>query len=236
MGYLLTLLPWAFSAGAVATLNPCGFALLPAYLSNLLGRADGAPLHRNLARAGFSGLGMTAGVLAVFLSAGVVVSGLGVAVARSIPWLGLAVGGVVAATGFVMLLRPTVNPSLPLDHWAQRFGRQAGPFVFVAFGAGYGLASLGCTLPIFLVVTAQALAAGGFLPGLIVFFAYALGMGAVLLALSLTAGAGSGLLVHFLRQLVPAVRWIGAAGMVAAGIYLIYYQIVINQLFLRGGL
>lgn len=236
MAPLLTLLPWAFSAGAVATLNPCGFALLPAYLSYLLGRADGAPLPRNLARAGLAGLGMTAGVIAVFLGAGAILSGLGAVVARLVPWLGLAVGGVVAATGLVMLLRPAVNPSLPLDHWAQRFGRQAGPFVFVAFGAGYGLASLGCTLPIFLVVTTQALAAGGFLPGLIVFLAYALGMGTVLLALSLTTGAGSGLLMRFLRQFVPAVRWIGAGGMVVAGAYLIYYQVVIGRLFSRGGL
>jgi len=236
MGFLLTLLPWAFSAGAVATLNPCGFALLPAYLSYLLGRADGIPLHRNLARAGVAGLGVTAGVMAIFLGAGVIVSGLGAGVAHFVPWMGLAVGGVVAATGLVMLLRPSLNPSLRLDLWAERLGGQAGPFVFVAFGAGYGLASLGCTLPIFLVVTAQALAAGGFLPGLIVFCAYALGMGTVLLALSFTTGVGSSALVRFLRQIVPAVRWIGAGGMVVAGVYLIYYQIVVNRLFLRGGL
>jgi cytochrome c biogenesis protein CcdA len=179
---------------------------------------------------------MTIGVMVVFLVAGVIISGLGTAIARFIPWLGLAVGGVVAGTGLLMLVRPTVNPSLPADRWVNRFGRRAGTFTFVAFGAGYGLASLGCTLPVFLVVTAQALAAGGFLPGIIVFFAYGLGMGAVLLALSLTTGAGSGLLVRYLRQLVPAIRWIGAGGMVAAGGYLIYYQVGIGRLFSRGGL
>ena len=236
MAPLLPLLPWAFSAGAVATLNPCGFALLPAYLSYLLGQADGSPVHRQFLRGGLAGVSMTAGVMAVFLVAGAVISGLGTALARFIPWLGLAVGGVVAATGLVMLARPSVNPSIPVAHWAASFGRRTGPFVFVAFGAGYGLASLGCTLPIFLVVTTQALAAGGFLPGLIVFLAYALGMGAILLVLSLTTGAGSGLVVRSLRRLVPAIRWIGAGGMVVAGAYLIYYQVVIGRLFFRGGL
>lgn len=236
MESLFPLLPWALTAGAFATLNPCGFALLPAYLSYLVGHADSAPVPRQLVRSSLAGMSMTAGVMAVFLVVGVIISGLGTALARFIPWLGLAVGGVVAGTGLVMLVRPSVNPSLPVARWADRFGRRTGAFTFVAFGAGYGLASLGCTLPVFLVVTAQALAAGGFLPGIIVFLAYALGMGAVLLALSLTTGAGSGLLVRYLRQLVPTIRWIGAGGMVAAGGYLIYYQVVIGRLFSQGGL
>ncbi len=236
MTALLALLPWAFTAGAVATLNPCGFALMPAYISYLLGQGDGSPVPRQVARSGFAGLNMTAGVMAVFLIAGAVITGVGTAIARVIPWLGLLVGGVVAAIGLLMLFRPSVNPSLPIAHWADRFGRRTGPFTFAAFGASYGLASLGCTLPVFLVVTTQALAAGGFLPGLVVFLAYALGMGAVLLTISLTTGAGGVLLVRSLRRLVPAVRWIGAGGMVVAGAYLIYYQVAIGRLFTRGGL
>jgi cytochrome c biogenesis protein CcdA len=236
MAPLLILLPWAFTAGAVATLNPCGFALLPAYLSYLLGRGDTSPVPRQVVRGGLAGLSMTAGVMAVFLIAGAVITGLGTAIARFIPWLGVLVGGVVAAIGLVMLFWPSVNPSLPIAHWADRFGRRTGPFTFVAFGASYGLASLGCTLPVFLVVTAQALAAGGFLPGLLVFLTYALGMGAVLLTLSFTTGAGSALLVRSLRRLVPAVRWLGAGGMVVAGAYLIYYQVAIGRLFSQGGL
>ena len=230
---VLALLPWAFSAGMVATLNPCGFAMLPAYLSFLVGRAEGVPVARQLARGTLAGLGMTAGVMVIFLAAGGVISGLGAAIARYVPWIGLLVGAVVALVGVVMLFRPSVNPSLPMLHSAS-FVKRAGPFAFAAFGAGYGLASLGCTLPIFLVVTAQALAAGGFVPGLVVFLAYALGMGAVLLALSLATGVGSGLLVRSLRQLLPFTRWIGAGGMVAAGTYLIYYQLTFAGLLSRG--
>lgn len=235
MAPVLTLLPWAFSAGMVATLNPCGFAMLPAYLAYLLGRAEGAPLGRQLARSTLAGLGMTSGVMGIFLAAGVVISGLGAAIARFVPWLGLVVGVVVAIVGLVMLFQSSVNPSLPLTHSVGDVVGRAGPFTFVVFGAGYGLASLGCTLPIFLVVTAQALAAGGFVPGLGVFLAYALGMGAVLLALSLATGVGSGLLVQSLRRLLPFTRWIGAGGMVAAGTYLIYYQLTFAGLLSRGG-
>src|SRR5260370_28172692 len=103
MSPVLTLLPWAFSAGMVATLNPCGFAMLPAYLAYLLGRAEGASLGRQLARSTLAGLGMTSGVMGIFLAAGVVISGLGAAIARFVPWLGLVVGAVVAILGLVMV-------------------------------------------------------------------------------------------------------------------------------------
>lgn len=230
MGPVLTLLPWAFSAGMVATLNPCGFAMLPAYLSYVLGRAEGAPLVRQLLRGAFAGLGMTMGVMGIFLAAGVVISALGVAIARFVPWMGLVAGVVVATVGLVMLFRPSLHPSLPVTPSVIGFIERVGPFAFVVFGAGYGLASLGCTLPIFLVVTAQALTAGEFLPGLAVFLAYALGMGAVLLALSVAAATGTGLLVRSLRQLAPHIRSIGAAGMIAAGTYLVYYQLTFARL------
>lgn len=235
MDRIFGLLPWAFSAGMVATLNPCGFAMLPAYLSYLVGRADGVSLDRQIARGALAGAGMTAGVVGVFLAAGAVVSALGSVIARFVPWIGLAVGVSVAAVGLMMFFRPSLNPMLPVANPAGDFVRPQGRSSFVVFGAGYGLASLGCTLPIFLVVTAQALAAGGFVPGLVIFFAYALGMGSVLLALSVAAGTGSGLLVRFLRRFVPFVRWVGAAGMVAAGGYLIYYQLTFARFLFRSG-
>jgi hypothetical protein len=49
-------------------------------------------------------------------------------------------------------------------------------------------------------------------------------------------GIGRGVLVRSLRAVVPYVRWAGAAGMVAAGAYLIYYQLTVGRAVLRGGL
>lgn len=37
------LFSWAFAAGSVAALNPCGFAVLPAYLAYQLGRDGNTP-------------------------------------------------------------------------------------------------------------------------------------------------------------------------------------------------
>ncbi len=240
MENFLGLLPWAFSAGMIATLNPCGFAMLPAYLSYFLGRtSDDSTMSGGLLRGIGVGLGMTAGVMTMFLSAGALVSALGAAIARYVPFLGLALGAAVAGIGVAMLVRPQLHFVLPVPNPAEHqpsLIRAGGGRAFFVFGAGYGLASLGCTLPVFLIVTTQALAVGGFLPGLAVFLAYGLGMGLVLLALSISAGLGQGLVARSMRSLVPHVRMAGAVGMVAAGGYLIYYQLTVGRILLPGSM
>ena len=70
---------YAFSLGMVSALNPCGFALLPAYLSYYLGQTgDDAPSldeHRApiaVLRAVGVGAALTAGFLLVFGIMGVI--------------------------------------------------------------------------------------------------------------------------------------------------------------------
>lgn len=235
---LLTLLPWAFTAGAFATVNPCGFAMLPAYLSYYVtGAAEQPSVERGLLNGIRVGLVMTAGVLSVFLLAGGAVSALGTGIARYFPTVNLAIGAVIVGVGTVLLARPAFTLAGPVGNpLATRPQLVEGRHVqtFFVFGAGYGIASFGCTLPIFLVVMTQALTAGGFLSGLLVFLAYGLGMGSVLLALSIAVGTGRGVLVSSLRRIIPYVKRLGALGMVAAGGYLIYYQVTVGRMLLFG--
>jgi cytochrome c biogenesis protein CcdA len=65
-------LVFALSAGAVATLNPCGFAMLPAYLAYFPGREDGLDPPGGLAAGVQGGAAMAFGVLAVFSAIGAV--------------------------------------------------------------------------------------------------------------------------------------------------------------------
>jgi cytochrome c biogenesis protein CcdA len=175
---------------------------------------------------------MTAGVLAVFVILGGVISAVGTGLARVLPLANLAIGAVVAGVGAALLVRPGWTLGVSVGNpVAARPHLVAGRTIraFTLFGAAYGVASLGCTLPIFLVVMAQALAAGGWLPGVGVFAAYGLGMGSVLVALSVAAGAGRAVLVGRARQVGRYLRPAGAVGMVAAGGYLIYYQLVVGR-------
>ena len=91
------------------------------------------------------------------------------------------------------------------------------------YGIGYGLASLSCALPVFLVVVAGALSTNGFLPGLLVFLAYAAGIGAVLLGVTLASALGKGVIVRWFKRTVPYVELV--CGLLAAGGYLVYREI-----------
>lgn len=226
-------LVFAFSAGAAATLNPCGFAMLPAYVAYFLGTDERLEAPGGGIVAGVQGgVAMTLGVLIVFVVVGTVLSLASRAILRYVPWATMAMGGAIVALGVLMLLRRSLHVALPVSNpvaGRPHLVRQRGPGGLLLFGAGYGVASLGCTLPIFLVVVTQALAAGGLVGGIMVFVTYALGMGAILLALSLAVTTGKSAIIRGLGGLMPHVRTLGAVGLILAGTYLMYYQLTVGR-------
>src|SRR5262249_18337627 len=100
-------LAYAFSAGMVATVNPCGFAMLPAYVSFQLGTDDPAyaarPLWWRALRALALGLVVTAGFVLLFAAVGAVVALGGRAVVRLVPWAALAIGVGLVVLGLGVL-------------------------------------------------------------------------------------------------------------------------------------
>ncbi len=135
----MELVSYAFAAGALATLNPCGFSLLPAALGRFLAN------RRRGGSAGLAvGLLMGLGVFATFAGVGALVALIGTAVGAYLPYVNSLLGVGLIALGFRSLLgRP---PSLAIRGPA---GREGSLAEFVLFGIAYGLASLGCTLPVF---------------------------------------------------------------------------------------
>src|SRR2546423_11705408 len=138
----------ALVAGGLAVISRCGFRLLPAFLSFYLG-ADEDELPRaptRILQGLFVGALVSIGFLGLFALASLSVS-FGVAlVARAIPWAGLATGGLLALAGLVALSGRPIALPLHLHIPVQR-ERRLGAMLL--FGAGYGAASLGCTLPPF---------------------------------------------------------------------------------------
>jgi predicted N-acetyltransferase YhbS len=88
------------------------------------------------------------------------------------------------------------------------------------FGIGYGVASLGCTLPIFLAVVGAAASGAS---TVLVFAVYGAGMALVLTALSVGAALLREGLARGLRRLLPYMSRIAGALLMAAGGYLAYY-------------
>jgi hypothetical protein len=141
-------------------------------------------------------------------------------VTEAIPWAGVVLGAVMALVGLWVLSGKGL--SLPIHH-SMTAWRERRPGAMFLFGIGYGVASLGCTLPVFLALIGASLASWGPLAGLAVFASYAFGMATVLMALSLGAALLRVGLARILRRLLPYMHRISGAFLALVGVYLSYY-------------
>lgn len=225
-------LSFAFSAGIAAALNPCGVAILPSYISYVLTRekeAGDCIVQSQKTVGGLAaGLTMTAGFFSIFGVFGLLFSFIGRSVVMTVsPWFSLAVGvGLVVLGVTTFIDRGGLH--LNLAEISSRLERKGGrgclrPFYF--YGLGYALASLGCTLPIFLMVISQTLVSGSYLFSVLIFFSYVAGMGLVVTAISIATRFLREGLNRWLNRLLPYMGRIGGAIIVAAGSYLIYYSL-----------
>ncbi len=218
----LGLFGFALVAGALATVNPCGFVMLPALVAVQLRQVGGASQMDRpalVARGIGFGLRATVGFLLVFGFLGLVV-GLGArSVVRLFPYGGLVIGVVLLGLGLWGLLggRPLGVPLVGRRRFATPVSGG------LAFGAAYALASLSCTLPVFLAVVGGTLFAEGIAAALVPFVGYALGMGGVLLAVTLATALSAGAVVRGLRAAMPFVESAGAVLLVVIGGYLVAY-------------
>ncbi|MBI2165953.1 MAG: hypothetical protein HYU29_06070, partial [Chloroflexi bacterium] len=105
-----TLLPvgYAFAAGMVASVNPCGFFLLPSYISYHLGTEEAnfyrTPMAVRLAKALLLGAVATLGFILIFAAAGTVISLGGRWLIRFFPYAGVAIGVFLASLGLWLLV------------------------------------------------------------------------------------------------------------------------------------
>ncbi len=212
----------AFSAGMVATLNPCGFAMLPAYLSYFMGiRGEEPSPGRAMGSALVVGGIVSSGFLLVFGLAGIVITGISRSLAtRWIPWLALLVGVGVAVLGIALLLGFELQVGLPK---AKRTGKGRGFGNVFGFGVSYAVASLSCTLPVFLTVVATQITQRSFVAGVAVFFAYAAGMATVLVGITVVLALGKQSIVGRLRASARHINRISGVILVAAGAWIVWF-------------
>lgn len=226
-------LAFAFTAGVFATVNPCGWAMLPAFVSYYLGSREegytGRPLARRALDGLYIGLLVTAGFVLIFGLAGVVVSaGLHVVV-RYMPLAALLVGLGLVALGIWLLAGKSLPFSLPSPHLELESRNARTVFLY---GVAYAFASLSCTLPIFLAVIGASLTTAGAGAGMAMLGAYVTGMASVLMAVALSVALLKGAVARWFRALLPYVNRIGAILLIMAGVYLAWYQTQYLPLFL----
>lgn len=210
---------FAFGAGIVAAFNPCGFSLLPVYLTRFMARSPAQQSNNLLSALAVAGV-VSAGFMAVFGVVGIVFTRVSLAVAGYLPWLTLVIGLVLIPVGVGMIRG--FHPSISLPR-LQKGAKGDGLGSMFAFGVSYATVSLSCTLPIFFTAVSSIFLQTSVGAGMAVFAAYGLGMSLVLMVLTVAVAFARSSLVTRLKGVMPHVNLISGILMVAGGIYVAYY-------------
>jgi cytochrome c biogenesis protein CcdA len=207
----------ALSAGMLGAVNPCGFALLPAYLSLLI-LSDRSDHRRAVWRAVRCTAGLTGGYVLVFGAFGLLLTPIAGLLTPRLPGLTVVFGiGLAAVGGWLLSGRslPTVGiraPALTGSAWSM-----------VLFGAASAIASLGCAIGPFLALVVTSLRAGSIGAGMLLFLAYAAGMGLVVGVTAVAVALLRATLVNRARRLLGVVPRLGGAMLLVSGLYVGYY-------------
>lgn len=226
---------YAFLLGVVAAFNPCGFALLPAYLGLYLNdRQAGDDLAARTRRSLKVSLVVAGAFTVLFGVTGALFSLASTLIVRLLPWVGLGVGVVLIVVGGM-----TIGGRLITFDAAQQFagklGRGAGTSStrgYAAFGLAYGLASLGCALPLFLALVGTAVVLGGVGSAVLAFVLYGLGMAATLGVLTVLAGIVSFGILSRVRSVGRVVSVVGSVLLLVSGAYVVYYWLTAGRFLL----
>lgn len=211
----------ALAAGMLAAVNPCGFALLPPYLSVLvLGDDANQPSPR---QAVLRALGLTAamtiGFVAVFGAFGLVVAPIAGSVQEHLPPFTIVFGLVLAGLGAWLL----AGRSIPVPSLTRGANVTGSLGSMVAFGAAYAIASLGCTIGPFLAIVVSSFRTGSTLQGVLLFAEYAAGMGLVVGVAAVAVALARSSVVTHLRRAGRIAPRVGGGLALLAGLYVAYY-------------
>ena len=204
----------AFTAGALAFLSPCSLPMLPAYISYYLDKGD----HRGRLTSGlYLAASTVVGFLLVFVVIGIIPS---LVISEFVKWVWVAepvVGLIVITLGIATGWTSVFNSVQNIN-----FSFNGNRLSFLAYGVAYGFASLGCSLPVFLLVVLQGAAAGSIKEILILFIAYCAGAATLIIPLTITLTLTKGLIYERLLQVLPYMKKINAAVLILAGSYMLF--------------
>ena len=225
---------FAFGAGMIAAVNPCGFVMLPSYVAVYLLSEKDSPsgMTIRLIRALKVTISMTLGFVIVFAVIGSLVSfGLRSVIGSLLPWFGMGIGiALIAISGLLLFgFNQFRYSSLPfrLSSMFTIFQTDTIRGYFF-FGVSYALVSVGCALPIFMVVVTSTFAGQSIFGILMSYINYSLGMGTIIFVVTIITAllrkslAFSGnLLGSFLNKATVVL-------LLVAGIYLVFYWLTMG--------
>jgi cytochrome c biogenesis protein CcdA len=228
---------YAFAAGMVASVNPCGVLMLPSYIFYQLNTEEASPSPvrgaqgvRRALEALLIAVAVTSGFIIIFSAAGLIITAGGQWLVTSFPYVGVILGAAMVGLGVWIL---ATDRTLSILGGKVTMQRKQGLGNAFLFGIAYAAGSLSCTLPIFLVVVGTSLAGEGALASFGQFIGYALGMGTVIVAVTLGAALFRRAMARWMRLVTPYIHRVSAMFVIGAGAYLVYYWVFQAGAFFR---
>lgn len=221
---LSSILSIAFATGLVAAFNPCGFAMLPAYLSYFvsLESQEEAHLSRNIFRGLIVGLTLTVGFVLFFGVIGILASTIisQGAIQSRLSWATFIIGILMVPLGIAMLVG--YEPKLLIPRLNRGGTSRQLPSIFL-FGISFAVVSLGCTAPLFFTTVVGSFESRNVWEGTLVFLAYGGGMSLIVMILTLATALARNEVATSMRRVLPYVSKISGGFLVLAGGFLILY-------------
>lgn len=219
-------LAFPFSVGMLAAFNPCGFAMLPTYIGYFIGtgEAEQATRVRAISRGIWVGTMLTLGFVAVFGSLGLLIS-LFLSQGTVVEYVGyvtVVLGVVLIPMGIAMFMGKPITVSIPKLNKGTDSRESGSMFLF---GVSYAVVSLSCTIGLFISAVSNSFTTDGFVQGVGSFLAYSLGMGAVILFLTVSLARAKNNVAVSMRRLLPYMGKVSGVVLVIAGFYLIDYGV-----------
>ena len=217
-----TVLTVAFVAGIFATFNPCGFAMLPAYLSlAILDSAEKSNRAIQVVKAlKFSGL-MGLGIVGVFSLFSLVIFPISTGIQRYLPYVTTVIGLAIVIFGLALIFR---GPLLMKKIWSPNVSPTGDWRSFILYGVTFALGSISCTIGPFLAVTSTTLG-GTYIDSLLSYIFYGLGFTVTIAALAISTALSRDFLIKRIRGARGLLEKIMGGLMVLVGVYLIYFAI-----------
>jgi cytochrome c-type biogenesis protein len=230
----------ALSAGVIAAFNPCGFAMLPAYMSYYVGTTTNLTvLHgepeptfaRRLLKATQVGSTVALGFVTVFGVLGVLFSSLLSRVIDYVSYISMAVGLVLVGIGIAMLrgFAPKIN-ALKVSKSKSGSGLAA----MYVYGLSYAVVSLSCGFAGFATTVVAASRTKSFLSSMLVYLSYSLGMALVLITLTIAVAFAQQAMVRGMRKILPYVDRVSGVLLILGGFYISYYGYFEYRTIVRG--
>ncbi len=210
-------LTFIFTAGVFALFSPCGFPMLPGYISYYMGTKT------SLGRAIPGGIACTLGLVTIFSIIGALATALGGLLSVYIPLLEIVAGIFTIFLGIIIMF----ELKYPIFGLPIKAPKQKGFIGLFLYGIAYGMATLGCSAPIFFSILSYAIAAGSILQGIVTFIVYAIGMGLPLLIVTVLIVKTKKFILTRIVRLIPLIQKISGMVLVFIGIYLIYFYITV---------